>query len=127
MSSTGLARSFLCVALLLAVVSFVARGERRRAPALAAAVGVAVLLFLALTRRAWEHSVRHPVWVLDTTRGVWLERGVDWLLSAALFALAAASTESHASRADARFAWSVSAALAAGAGAALAWGSRAFL
>lgn len=104
------------------VVGWRVGGKAAWLPFAAAATAIGVL---AATRRAWELGVRRPAWLVDAARGLWLERGVDWLLAASALAVGAslvAWSDAAQHKPSWRVAWSGALALAVLAAAALAWG-----
>jgi hypothetical protein len=119
--------SLVAASAVIAVTATVAHRTLRRAPAYVTALGaLATFVLVAVTRRTWESAVRRPRWLLDAALGLWLERGVDWLVAASALALAGALA--HAAgiehRRAARVAWACAACLATAAASAILWGNH---
>ena len=81
----------------VAVASAVALGAPARwSRAASAAVAVAALAAMLLTRSLWEADVRRLVYIASQARGRWLDRAVDLTMASAAVTLAAAVRGSRA-------------------------------
>ena len=127
MTPASLVASLVGASVAVAITATVAHRTLRRAPAYVTALSaLATFVLVAATRRAWESAVRRPRWLVDAALGLWLDRGVDWLVAAAALALAGALA--HAAgiehRRAARVAWACAACLALAAASAILWGNH---